>query len=199
MLRQLDALRSSFDPTTGAIHGADVLVRRLSDMQGYYADKAAYSRMLEDSDPVIYRVSSVEPAEGEGQLHYGIGTLLPGRVGDEYYMTKGHFHAWRPAAEFYFGLSGHGAMLLEDEHTGESQLLELAPHSAVYVPGSTAHRTVNTGDVPLIYIGVYPAQAGHDYGVIAERNFKQVVVATDSGPEMRDRAAHLSTLSSMSA
>ena len=199
MLPQLDALRSSFDPATGMIPGAAVLERRLSDMRGTYADDAAYREMLANGDPVIYRVSSVEPAEGEGQLHYGIGTLLPGRVGDEYFMTKGHLHAWRPAAEFYFGLSGHGAMLLEDEHTGESRYLELAPNGAVYVPGSTAHRTVNTGNEPLIYIGVYPAQAGHDYGVIAERNFKQVVVATDSGPEMLDRPAFLSTLSSMSA
>ena len=199
MLPQLDALRSSFDPETGSIRGAEPLVRRLSDLRGYYADATAYARQLDEEDAVIYTVASVEPADGEGQLHYGIGTLLPGRVGDEYYMTKGHFHAWRPAAEFYIGLRGHGAMLLEDERTGESQLLDLSPNSAVYVPGSTAHRTVNTGDEPLIYIGVYPAEAGHDYGVIAERNFKQVVVATDSGPEMRDRAAYLSTLPSSPA
>ncbi|GAB5535562.1 MAG: glucose-6-phosphate isomerase [Rubricoccaceae bacterium] len=194
MLHQLDALRSSYDPATGVLHGAEVLERRLSDLRGTFADTAAYEQALVESDPVVYRVSSVTPAEGDGQLHYGIGTLMPGRVGDEFYMTKGHFHTWRPAAEFYFGLSGHGAMLLEDEATGESRTVELAANSAVYVPGHTAHRTINTGDEPLIYIGVYPAQAGHDYGVIAERNFRQLVVATDSGPKVLGRADYLSTL-----
>lgn len=199
MLPPLDALRSAFDPETGTVHGAEVQVRRLSDLRGAFADVTAYDRMLAEGDPVVYRVSSVTPAEGEGQLHYGIGTLMPGRIGDEYFLTKGHLHAWRPAAEFYFGLRGHGAMLLEDEDTGDSRLVELAPNGAVYVPGSTAHRTVNTGDEPLVYIGVYPARAGHDYGAIAERNFRQLVVATDSGPEMRDRSAYLSTLSSTPA
>jgi glucose-6-phosphate isomerase len=85
---------------------------------------------------------------------------MPGKIGDEYFLTKGHLHAWRPAAEFYFGLSGEGVMLLEDEATGESRLVPLRPHHAVYVPGHTAHRTVNTGAVPLTYLGVYPARPG---------------------------------------
>ena len=46
--------------------------------------------------------------------------------------------------------------------------MPLTPESAVYVPGHTAHRTINTGDMPLTYLGIYPARAGHDYGVIAD-------------------------------
>ncbi len=113
--------------------------------------------------------------------------IMPGRIGAEYYLTKGHFHAWRPAAELYIGLRGEGVMLLEDEATGESKLVPLIPNSAVYVPGFTAHRTINTGKVPLTYLGVYPAQAGHDYGLIAERNFRKVVLAVDGKPTLRDR------------
>lgn len=56
----------------------------------------------------------------------------------------------------FSGLSGEGVMLLEDEAT-ESRLVPLRPHHAVYVPGHTAHRTMNTGTVPLTYLGVYPA------------------------------------------
>ncbi|MEZ4638826.1 MAG: glucose-6-phosphate isomerase family protein [Caldilineaceae bacterium] len=121
------------------------------------------------------------PDDGEGALHYAIGNLLPGRAGQEYFMTKGHFHAWRAAAEYYIGLSGEGVMLLESEDGEESRLLPLTANAAVYVPGHIAHRTINTGDEPLVYLGIYPAQAGHDYGAIAERNFRHVVVRSTAG------------------
>jgi glucose-6-phosphate isomerase len=73
-------------------------------------------------------------------------------------------------------------MLLEGDDGGESRMVLLRPNSIVYVPGHTAHRTINIGDEPLAYLGVYPARAGHDYGVLAERNFRSVVVNRDGRP-----------------
>ena len=73
-------------------------------------------------------------------------------------------------------------MLLENETTGESKLLSQVPDSLVYVPGFTAHRTINIGDVPLTYLGIYPADAGHDYKAIAARNFGKLVIAVDGKP-----------------
>jgi glucose-6-phosphate isomerase len=169
--------------------------RRLSDLRGVFADSAAYERVLADGDPLLYTVHSIEAAHGEGDLHYGIGTLMPGRIGDEYYMTKGHLHSWRPAAEVYIGLSGAGLMLLENEETGDSRLFPLEPNGIVYVPGYTAHRTINTGNMPLTYIGIYPARAGHDYGAIAERNFRKVVAERSGRPEMIDRKEFLAGFS----
>lgn len=78
-------------------------------------------------------------------------------------------------------------MLLEDEQTGESSLVSLCGGEIVYVPGYTAHRTVNTGSTPLAYVGVYPWNAGHDYGAIAERNFLKMVVHHDGQPLLIDR------------
>jgi glucose-6-phosphate isomerase len=189
-----ERLYTSFNIPTGEIEGRPSVKRRLSELRGAFADTAAYAAALRDGDPVIYMVAAVEPAEGDGQLHYGLGVLMPGRVGAEYYLTKGHLHAWRPAAEVYIGLSGEGAMLLEDEQTGESSLVPLRANSAVYVPGSAAHRTINTGDTPLVYIGVYPAAAGHDYGAIAERNFQKVLAAIDGQPTLIDRGAFMASL-----
>jgi glucose-6-phosphate isomerase len=185
---------TAYDPFTGFIDGAPVSERCLSDLRDYFADKAAVEAILATEDPVLYRVYSVEPARGEGDLMYGVGVVMPGQVGAEYYMTKGHYHAWRPAAEFYYGLSGEGFMLLEDEATGASQAVPLRPNSAVYVPGSTAHRTINTGKAPLVYIGVNPARAGHDYASIAERNFLKVLVERDGAPALLDRAEYLAIL-----
>ena len=83
---ELAQLLSRFDPATGA---------------------------LEVGDPPVYAVSSFEPGDGEGDLHYGLGVVQPGTVGQEFFMTRGSLHAWRPASELYIGLDGRGLMLLE--------------------------------------------------------------------------------------
>ncbi len=183
-MMNIEQLMSRFDPVTGRIDGAKMVERRLADLRGCFADSAAFDAALSKDNPLIYSVGAIEPGTGEGDLHYGVGLIMPGRIGGEYFMTKGHLHAWRPAAEFYFGLSGEGVMLLEDESSGESRIVPLVPNGAVYVPGHTAHRTMNTGNVPLTYIGVYPARAGHDYAAIAQRNFSCVVVERDGKPAM---------------
>lgn len=183
-----NTILSRYDPVTGELAGATPVVRRLSDLRGCFANAAAYETALAAGNPLLYRVASVEAAAGEGDLHYGIGCLMPGKIGDEYFMTKGHLHAWRPAAEFYFGLTGDGVMLLEDEITGESRIVPLRPNHAVYVPGHTAHRTMNTGAAPLTYLGVYPARAGHDYSTIAERNFRHLVIERAGTPVMIPRS-----------
>lgn len=190
----LSSLFWRLDLERGLIEGGVTVLRRLSDLRGCFADEAAYAAALAQGDPVIYTVSTIQPAQGEGQLHGALGVIWPGRIGAEYHLTRGHLHAWRPAAEMYLGLRGQGMMLLEDEATGEGGMVPLLPQGVVYVPGGTAHRTINTGDEPLVYLGVYPAEAGHDYEAVARRHFRQVVVAMDGKPTLLDRAAFLATL-----
>jgi glucose-6-phosphate isomerase len=157
-----EKILSRFNPATGEITGAPVVKRHLSDLRGCFAGTAAFEAALAKNNPLLYTVASVTPADGDGDLHYGVGLIMPGKIGGEYFMTKGRLHAWREAAEFYFGLTGEGVMLLENE--SESRMVGLKPNGVVYVPGHTAHRTMNIGSVPLTYIGVYPAKAGHGRG-----------------------------------
>jgi glucose-6-phosphate isomerase, archaeal len=187
MMLNSEQLVFRFNPLTGEIPGAPMVKRHLSDLRDCFADRAAYDAALAAGNPLLYSVASCEPATGDGDLHYGVGLLMPGKIGDEYYMTKGHLHSWRNAAEFYIGLTGQGVMLLEDETTGESRMVELLPDSAVYVPGHTTHRTMNVGTTPLTYLGVYPAKAGHDYSTIAKKNFRCIVVERDGKPVMIGR------------
>lgn len=186
---------TQFDPTTGTIERAPLLERRLSDLRSYFADEAAYLAALAQENSLLYTVATVEPAQGDGALHYGITCIMPGRVGREYYMTKGHYHAWRPAAEYYIGLRGTGLLLLEDEKTNECWSMPMTPNSGLYVPGYTAHRTVNIGIEPLTFLGIYPFNAGHDYGAIVERNFRHVVVEVNGESTVLERSAFLATLS----
>lgn len=187
MLEEIGTLTREYEPASAALNGGAVVERRLSDLRGCFADTAAYEAALAREDSLLYRVTAIEPASRPGDLHYGLGVLYPGKVGDEYFLTKGHLHAKREAAEVYVGLRGEGMMLLEDEATGASRLEPLGAGRIVYVPGYTAHRTMNTGTAPLTYIGVYPADAGHDYGAIAERNFLKILVEANGHPVLKDR------------
>lgn len=187
LTRAAHFLHAAFDPATGSIVGSIVTERRLSDLHGVFSNESAFDAARTDGDPVVYTVHAMEPGDGDGDLHYGIGTIMPGRIGNEYFQTKGHLHFWRPAAEVYIGIGGQGVMLMQDEETGDSKLVPMGAGQIVYVPGHTAHRTVNTGSSPLVYLGVFPARAGHDYAPIAEHNFRQIVEAGADGPRMRPR------------
>jgi glucose-6-phosphate isomerase len=182
-----DHLLSRFDPAAGRIIGEPRVERHLSDLRECFADRSALDLALKKGDPLVYSVSSFTPADGEGDLHYGIGLIMPGKIGFEYFMTKGHVHAWRDAAEIYIGLAGEGMMLLEEVSTKESRMIELRPNTVVYVPGGTAHRTVNVGSTPLTYLGVYPARAGHDYDAIARENFSCLIAERNGRPAMIER------------
>ena len=118
MLERYQKLMQAYDPMAGTLTGGKEVSRTLSQLRGCFLDEAAYARALEEEDRLVYRVVAVEPADVSGDLHYGLGVLYPGKVGREYYLTKGHFHETREAAEVYIGLSGEGCMLLEDEQTG---------------------------------------------------------------------------------
>lgn len=187
------SIEKLFDPRAGAIEGVEPTRRHLSDLRDAFADREAVERLLRSDDPVVYTVSSVQAGAGEGALHYGIACITPGQVNGEYYLTKGHIHSWRQAAEVYLGLSGRGKMILQAESSPTAVVVDLLPHSVVYVPGATAHRTVNTGTDPLVYIGVYPALAGHDY-VSPTESFSKVVVERNGTAAVLERTAFLATI-----
>jgi glucose-6-phosphate isomerase len=99
-----------------------------------------------------------------------ISKLQPGVVGQEYFMTKGHYHAQSGTAEVYLCLCGRGYLLMKTAQ-GQCVAEPLARGRLVYVPPHWAHRSINTGDVPLVSFCVYPAEAGHNYGDIATEGF----------------------------
>ena len=100
------------DLVTGAMAAPDrVLVRRASDMKGYYKDAAALDRLIAAGDPVHYEVFEKVIPETYGHLLFCISKLYPGRVGDECFMTKGHYHTVSGTAETYLCSAGTGYMM----------------------------------------------------------------------------------------
>ncbi|MCR4426444.1 MAG: glucose-6-phosphate isomerase [Firmicutes bacterium] len=164
------------DFETGVMLPADGKIeRRLSQMKGVFADEKAYLACLEKEDSLVYEVYTSTPPEREGDLIYCTSVIYPGKVGDEFYMTKGHYHAKRGTSEVYLCVGGRGMLVLENPH-GDSTVLDMYPGSMSYIPPFWAHRTVNTGSGPFIFIGVYPADAGHDYGTIEACGMMKLVL-----------------------
>ncbi|MGE5139353.1 MAG: glucose-6-phosphate isomerase family protein, partial [Rudaea sp.] len=119
------------------------LVRTLSSMRGQYLDGQAYAALLTEKDRVLYEVYEIERPEVAGELPCGVSVIHPGKVGDEYFMTKGHFHSVLDTAEIYHTLQGEGLMVMETPE-GESAVEELRPGRVLYVPPRWAHRSANT-------------------------------------------------------
>jgi glucose-6-phosphate isomerase len=161
------------------------IVRRLDAMRGQYLDEDAYDRAADDN-PVLYEVYEFKRPTEAGELLHGISFVHPGKVGDEYYMTKGHFHEVLETAEVYYCLKGEGVMVMETPE-GEWAVEELRAGRVLYVPPCWAHRSVNTSAVSdLVTFFVYPGNAGHDYGTIEQRGFRKRVVARDGAPVVID-------------
>lgn len=154
------------DWASGTLRGEPLIRKttRLGALAGVFADEHAWRQG--DPELAVYTVEMFDSPSGEGELYTGVTHLNPGRVGDEFFMTRGHFHARREQGEVYFGLRGEGFLLLQDEQ-GQTRLEKVAAGSVHIIPGNTAHRLINTGTEILSALAVWPTTAGHDYASLA--------------------------------
>jgi glucose-6-phosphate isomerase len=153
--------------------------KRMRDLAGVFHDEEAFAAALErDPDELVYEVYEHRTEERAGELIFGTSILLPGRIGREFHMTRGHLHDLADRSEIYTCLRGHGLMHMETL-AGETSTLELVPGTTAYVPGHWIHRSVNVGDEPLITLFAYSADAGQDYDVIARAGGMRELVVED--------------------
>jgi glucose-6-phosphate isomerase len=158
--------------------------KSLGDLKGIFADEAARSSV--DPATVVYRVQWWQPAEPgqEGGLFWGVTTIHPGTVGNEFYMTHGHFHANRTRAEYYATAQGEGLLMLMDDKRN-TWTEKMSPGSLHFIDGRHAHRVINTGKEPLIFWACWPSDAGYDYGTIARDGFGARVFNRDGNIEIQ--------------
>lgn len=143
--------------------------KRLSELDGLYLDAAAHAAAMTRGDPVVYTVEDFRPSVHAGDMIFGVTRMRPGKIGDEFYLTRGHIHAKADRPEIYHGQAGRGLMLLESPE-GETRTIEIAPNAVCYVPPYWIHRSINIGTDDLVMAFSYPADAGQDYGIIARSN-----------------------------
>ena len=169
-------------PISGALTGrTGRYEKRLSDLSGLYQDTAAFEAACAKDDPIVYVVEDVRPSDRPGDLFFGTTWMAPGRIGEEYFMTRGHIHAIANRPETYRGEAGHGVMLMEAPD-GTIETRDITPGATVYVPPCWIHRSVNVGDTPLVMSFAYPSDSGQDYSIIERSNGMAVrVVAEGAG------------------
>lgn len=187
--KQLDFLCGcviDFDMKSGLSETLDTEKRYLSQMKGMFSDSAAFESAVQNGNPMVYEFHSLDVGESSGDLAFGCSILNPGKVGDEYYFTKGHFHTILNTSEVYYCLNGHGYMLMENMR-GDWSAQELTPGKAVYVPKGYAHRSVNVSkEEKLVTFFVFRADAGHDYGTIETKGYRKLLVERDGVPTIID-------------
>lgn len=169
----LDLRLGTLDPPRG-----EPQVRTQADLRDYFlADPP-------DPEQLVYRVLPMPVPTENSEIQCSTTILEPGTVGDEYYLTKGHFHAVRDRSEVYLGLAGEGRLVLATED-GRHRVEPIRPGTVNYVPGGWAHRSVNVGGEPLVFFAAYVGDAGHDYETIARDGFPVLVCAGADGPVVR--------------
>ena len=160
--------------------------RMLSNMSGMYLDNTAQEKILEKDDVCVYEFYELGIPEKPSELAFGTTILYPGKVGNEYFMTKGHFHEKLETAEIYYCTKGHGYLLMEDLE-GKVEIQEMTSGISVYVPPNFAHRSINISKIePFIMFFVFRADAGHDYKTIETKGFRKLVIEKDEKPIIID-------------
>jgi glucose-6-phosphate isomerase len=176
--------KSNLDFLSGALEkGAKCWNRKLSEMIEIYSEHNQSLSLLESEDTIVYKVYEYEMPKEQGHLIPVTTILYPGRVGDQFFMTKGHYHEEKGTAEVYLIISGEGVLLMQTEK-GDYKEIYYSKGNLLYIPPFWAHRMVNVSNTePLKFYGVYPANAGHDYDTIMNKGFRNKVVIDKKSPK----------------
>lgn len=173
VLCTLDRARGILDGAAGRY------TKTLAQLAGLYEDAAAFAEALgRHGEQPVYEVTECRPSEQAGDLIFGVTRMSPGRIGREFFLTRGHIHARADRPEIYTGESGQGVMLLESP-AGETRALAITAGAVCYVPPYWIHRSINVGDVDLVMSFAYPADAGQDYDIIARSGGMRLRVMAD--------------------
>lgn len=171
-----------FDFATGTFDPVQVRDdRKLSDLQMMFHDKGAVNGILADTDPLIYEIWYHPFQTSKSDMALGVTRLLPGKIGDEYHMTKGHIHERDDQPEIYFCVKGAGCLLLQTID-GEFRAEPWTAGTISHIPPLWAHRVVNTGDDMLVFVASYHLSAGHDYDPIIKKGFRKLLVEKGGKP-----------------
>ncbi len=157
--------------------------KRLKDLTGVFGDEVQCRTL--DQETLVYRVQACMPAaEGTpGGLFLGTTVIQPGKVGSEYFMTRGHLHLNVARGEFYWGVRGDGMLILMNDRR-ETWAETMFPGSVHYINGGIAHRVANVGREPLIFGASWPSDAGHDYDKIARSGFSARLLEVAGKPTL---------------
>lgn len=165
----------------GHLAGRTGLKRSLiADLKGVFACEEAFDKLVATRGrDLAYEVHEFRPDRvAAHEPVFGTSTLQAGKVGDEFFMTRGHIHTRTDRPEIYVCQAGRGVMHLEAPD-GTTRPIEMAAGSVVYVPSFWIHRSVNVGEEPFITAFWYPTDAGQDYEIIERSRGMRTLIVDD--------------------
>ena len=166
-------------PDGRLLNSSGAYIKKLADLEGLYADSQAFAEhVAREAGRIVYDVTEQRPTTEAGDLIFGVTRMSPGKIGNEFFITRGHIHARADRPEIYYGQSGRGVMLMESPD-GETRTVEISAHTICYVPQYWIHRSVNVGDDDLVMVFVYPTDAGQDYDIIARSGGMRTRIVDD--------------------
>ena len=171
------------DGKTGEVSPAtERYTKTIGDLRGFFHDTESLDRMVAANGELpVYEVIGYRK-EGS-DLFFGTTVMSPGKVGGEFFMTRGHFHRRRDRGEAYYTQSGEGILLLQSR-AGESRTVDMKPGVCAFIPPDWAHRSINTGSEKLVFTWFCATDAGHEYGEILERGMRKLVVDGGGVPKV---------------
>ena len=185
MKELMEPIRTLVDFKKGIENPDRVIERKTSDMQGMYVDELAFKKLLSQGNPLMYQVREINIPEEAGHIIYGTTIIYPGKVGDEYFMTKGHFHTKEDTAEIYLCLEGEGYLLMQTRK-GRVSTIHMKPGVLGYIPPYWGHRTINTGNEEFVFLALFPGDAGHNYEIIEKCGFAKIMVEAGGRVILKD-------------
>lgn len=133
-------------------------VKKIGELEGYFSDRKEWLKSS-GNDDVVYEVFT----KNFSPLKMNLTMINPGRIGKEFYMTRGHVHG-NETPEFYVLLEGKGSLLMKMKRK-RLETVRLKKGEIVLVPEGCAHRLVNTGRKKLKVLTVFHEDSRPDYEV----------------------------------
>lgn len=157
--------------------------KKIKDLIDIFHDKRSLHNI--DVEQIVYQVQAhMSVEEGTpGGLYMGTTIIYPGKVGNEYFMTRGHYHSLENRSEYYWGIKGEGVLIMMNRK-GEIYGEKMFPGSLHYIGPYTAHRVANTCDTKLIFAASWPSDAGHNYVEIREKGFGAILIDNSGEPKL---------------
>jgi glucose-6-phosphate isomerase len=173
-----------FDILTGQIEPCSVFdPRHISDLADSFCDAGAVQQAIECGNPLVYEIRHTHFVTRNSDMATGVSTIMPGKIGGEYFMTKGHVHERDDQPEIYYCVRGSGLLLMDDMQA-DFIAAPFQVGTIVHIPPQYAHRVVNTGADVLIFVSTFHLAAGHNYAPVKQKGFEYMVVEKASQPEL---------------
>ncbi len=113
----------------------------------------------------VYLKNEEEKIKNSG-LRLDLTLMPPGKIGDEFVKTAGHYHL--PYSEMYFILSGRAYILTQSYNENpkaikDVHLTEAGAGEQVFIPRDFGHNTINVFNEPLVFATLMDENAVDDY------------------------------------